>query len=61
MDRDLIQEQFKLPRTLDLYKEFLGKTEIEVYKEESLQRANELDQKRKNGTRTSITYSAPSD
>lgn len=32
--RDLIKEKFKLPRSLQLYKEFLGKTEIEQCKEE---------------------------
>lgn len=32
--KDLIKENFKLPRTLQLYKEFLGKTEIEQVKEE---------------------------
>ena len=33
--QELIKEKFKLPRSLDLYKEFLGKTQIEIFKEES--------------------------
>ncbi|MDP2692280.1 MAG: hypothetical protein Q8O88_01410 [bacterium] len=32
--KQIIQEKFKLPRSLDLYKELLGKTQIEIYKEE---------------------------
>ena len=32
--KDLIKEKFKLPRSLQLYKEFLGKTQVETYKEE---------------------------
>lgn len=31
----LIKEELKLPRTLDLYKEFLGETQIEIYKQEN--------------------------
>lgn len=30
----VLKEHFKMPRTLDLYKEFIGKTEIERYKQE---------------------------
>ena len=30
--KSIIENNFKIPRTLDLYKEFIGKTEIERYK-----------------------------
>lgn len=33
--KDIIENRFKIPRSLDLYKEFLGKTQIEIYKEEN--------------------------
>lgn len=32
--KNIIEDNFKMPRTLDLYKEFIGKTQIEIYKEE---------------------------